>query len=1031
MAHFDCWKVLVKEFPWLYDTTNPDFFNEELKARCFEQLLEKCKNEGDRIDMTTLKQRLQNDLLLELTTSFPCLWNPQDSNYTNNAVRSLCLEQLLQLYNNQSYIRITMADLQHRIKGFDLALLLQSADWNDKLISCAKTYPCLWNIQDLYYNEERAKARSWNQLFSEIQKLGVPLNIEQLKKRIHYLKFRLLKLVNMVGPQSKPIASPLFLELAQEFPCLWDCQNIDFQNKCVRSISYKRLLEKYNRKLSVGTVTIENIKESLFNMIKHIVYVKFRCKNLGELQDEKLIKLVQIFPCLWASHPKYKIKRDRDRYLQEVLDKYNSESENPLTMDQLMKKLQEFSFVQLTDMIPASPTSTRRKSRLRELLEQFPCLWNREDLAYGNASVRKLSYQKLLDKYNEESPEPITTDALKKHIFNLKKRDVKYHKVHKICPSPQKTGKGLRGNRFMELLKEFPCLWNRLDLAYGNESVKRLSYLKLLQKYNEESPVPITMDALRKQLSNMRRRLKYAGEDGLPLIPLHLRGKAYRLRKLFEEFPCLWDSSNMAYDNATVRKQSYKKLLEKYNEESSVPINMAELKRLLRNMKKSMEYRKVRAKRKADEAVTGQTSSSPTLQHDVTPENSSDVEPLAGTYAANLVVLQGIPTVFSWCCFCRQVRDDCHELTHDKPYASTDRITLKVNDISVDVDLTKGTPRTVCQSCDAKLQEMYEFVKLVKEAQEKFTNVSNFDDLSGSPVNLNEIPSYMSTSDGEDVLYDPLSISETEFTNTKVSASKRKNNKEAAVPRKKFSVSIDFSSMSLSSFDDDSYGSNDIGSNCNQTFTSVDSSKASTREINKEVNITNSRHIAEIDTFNTANAQVTNNQQNTNTSFSDTLNIANVDIPVSVINKESGREVISTFRFSGCTLQIASEDVETLIVKEEYNELPNNIVDEDVHRHTITEMQLAESQNQPTIEITNTVTNKDSPKENTDEINVSSKVVSENAESVVIKEECIILSDDEDNNDIESTTNIKLEPTENTSVLYNLLGTSHLLDTNP
>ncbi|XP_063370765.1 uncharacterized protein LOC134659089 [Cydia amplana] len=60
----------------------------------------------------------------------------------------------------------------------------------------------------------------------------------------------------------------------------------------------------------------------------------------------------------------------------------------------------------------------------------------------------------------------------------------------------------------------------------------------------------------------------------------------------------------------------------------------------------------------------------------------------------------------------------------NKPYISNNT-TLAFNDITVRLDFNDETlPKTVCQACDAKLREMYDFVKVVKAAQESLINVA-------------------------------------------------------------------------------------------------------------------------------------------------------------------------------------------------------------------------------------------------------------------------------------------------------------------
>ncbi|XP_063534339.1 uncharacterized protein LOC134744454 [Cydia strobilella] len=767
MAHSDRWKVLVKEFPCLYDTKNPDFLNGELKARCFEQLLERCNNEGDQMNMEILKQRVSG----------------------------------LQLVTTWQNIRPKARQSRHR-RGIT--------------------------------------------------------SIKQL-----------------IG--SNNAATDPFLEMAREFPCLWDRRDLNFRVESVRKLSYKQLLEKYNRESSVP-MTMEDLKKTFSNMTRRM---KYHLTNAGEIGT------------------------------------YNAKTD-----------------------------------RFLEMAREFPCLWDRQDLNFRVESVRKLSYKQLLEKYNRESSVPMTMKDLKRNFYSMTRR-MKNHleNATEFRPPSKKAKK----DPLLELAQEFPYLWDSEHLKFRNEGLKRRGYQQLLEKYNTESTSQITVNTLKKKIDLMRWRIK-------------------------------------------LRQESRKK------ERSS---------------------RKDKGKRKTGKdrgPETGESSSWPQQQtsDDLTTEKSSDAEPLVNLREAPStppVILQGNEIVFNWCCFCGEIKNDCHQLTHDKPYERTNKIILTVNDINVEVDFRKNTtPQTVCQSCDTKLQEMYEFVKLVKKTQDKFSNVSNIDDLRESPEILNENQTYMSTSDDDNdkgnVIYDFLSISDTEFTNKTVPAPKRmKNKEEVATSRKKFRVSIDLNSMS--SFCDDSNGSNYLNLNCDEeTDASVVASEESVT-IKKEI-IESPGDIADKELFDTENAiQRTEKQQNTTTPSSETRNkLASETNSVLVIDQDTARESISAVTLAGYLLNIATEDVETLVVKED-NELTHDY-DNEILNHTIRiQMRPSEAQRKNASEINSIVgPNNYSPKAIATPDD--RKKVSKNAETI-IKQECIVLSDDtddEDNNDVQPNKKTKLEPTE-------------------
>lgn len=60
----------------------------------------------------------------------------------------------------------------------------------------------------------------------------------------------------------------------------------------------------------------------------------------------------------------------------------------------------------------------------------------------------------------------------------------------------------------------------------------------------------------------------------------------------------------------------------------------------------------------------------------------------------------------------------------NKPYISNNT-RLAFNDITVQLDLNDETlPKTVCETCDAKLRDMHDFVKVVKAAQGSLINIA-------------------------------------------------------------------------------------------------------------------------------------------------------------------------------------------------------------------------------------------------------------------------------------------------------------------
>ncbi|XP_063618743.1 uncharacterized protein LOC134791625 [Cydia splendana] len=318
MAQSDQWKVLVKNFPCLYDTNNPHFLNEELKARCLEQLLEMCNKEGDQMDMETLKQRVsglittssmrqlvvannaKSDRFLEMAQEFPSLWDPRDLNYRNGYVRRLSYEKLLEKYNRESPVKMTMEDLRKNFYNLTRRLThaskigtnnatscqlpVTSEPVTDRFLEMAREFPCLWDCRDLNFRIQSVRKLSYKQFLEKYNReSSVPLTMEDLKRSFYNLTRRMKHDVAYAGQFGRP--SPIakkdpILELAQEFPYLWDSQHLNYKDVKLKRRGYQQLLEKYNKELT-SKITVKSLKKKLNNMQKSLKSHQKSRKKVG------------------------------------------------------------------------------------------------------------------------------------------------------------------------------------------------------------------------------------------------------------------------------------------------------------------------------------------------------------------------------------------------------------------------------------------------------------------------------------------------------------------------------------------------------------------------------------------------------------------------------------------------------------------------------------------------------------------------------------------------------------------------------
>ncbi|XP_061726720.1 uncharacterized protein LOC133532185 [Cydia pomonella] len=78
------------------------------------------------------------------------------------------------------------------------------------------------------------------------------------------------------------------------------------------------------------------------------------------------------------------------------------------------------------------------------------------------------------------------------------------------------------------------------------------------------------------------------------------------------------------------------------------------------------------------------------------------------------------------CRFCGDFSNTCLYITDNKPYVNNHKTDFTLNGICVNLDFSNDyLPNTVCRHCDVKLQEIAEFVSVVKAAQDSLIIVTD------------------------------------------------------------------------------------------------------------------------------------------------------------------------------------------------------------------------------------------------------------------------------------------------------------------
>ncbi|XP_063391265.1 uncharacterized protein LOC134676814 [Cydia fagiglandana] len=86
------------------------------------------------------------------------------------------------------------------------------------------------------------------------------------------------------------------------------------------------------------------------------------------------------------------------------------------------------------------------------------------------------------------------------------------------------------------------------------------------------------------------------------------------------------------------------------------------------------------------------------------------------------------------CRFCGDFSKNCHYIDN-KPYVNNNKTEFTLNGICVNLDFSNDhLPKTVCRDCDVKLQEIADFVNVVKAAQDSLINVTDEDAIQDDEI---------------------------------------------------------------------------------------------------------------------------------------------------------------------------------------------------------------------------------------------------------------------------------------------------------
>ncbi|XP_067637738.1 uncharacterized protein [Eurosta solidaginis] len=382
---------LYKSFPSLWDSSDPDYKNQELRHINYQILL------------TKYKERYPDAELLDLKKKINCLrtnYKHELSRAINTGVESkaVCFKAMSFLGNNE-YNNLETKEIENDIQNTEMA----SDEAKDDMIT--EEY-----LEDCDISEEKAPV----EIEIANTQLNSMQNFKEERKSGRFLK-----------EEEKFVLQ--FIEMYKIMPALWDPNSPGYLDIETKNIHYKILLEKYKERYPLAVLQdvkkkINILRTNYNKELKQITSGVFKKKKslyfdaLSFLQNneslepesnstEKVLNDVNIVEGLIIED-----LTQSEEYLEN-----SSTWEDATSTQTQFKNEKSANNAEIEKIYPGELTNEQKFTlEFIEIYQGLPALWDVNSVDYSDREYKNIQYQILLEKYKERYPHANINDVKKK-----------------------------------------------------------------------------------------------------------------------------------------------------------------------------------------------------------------------------------------------------------------------------------------------------------------------------------------------------------------------------------------------------------------------------------------------------------------------------------------------------------------------------------------------------------------------------------------------------------------------------------------
>ncbi|XP_067637739.1 uncharacterized protein [Eurosta solidaginis] len=522
---------LYKSFPSLWDSSDPDYKNQELRHINYQILL------------TKYKERYPDAELLDLKKKINCLrtnYKHELSRAINTGVESkaVCFKAMSFLGNNE-YNNLETKEIENDIQNTEMA----SDEAKDDMIT--EEY-----LEDCDISEEKAPV----EIEIANTQLNSMQNFKEERKSGRFLK-----------EEEKFVLQ--FIEMYKIMPALWDPNSPGYLDIETKNIHYKILLEKYKERYPLAVLQdvkkkINILRTNYNKELKQITSGVFKKKKslyfdaLSFLQNneslepesnstEKVLNDVNIVEGLIIED-----LTQSEEYLEN-----SSTWEDATSTQTQFKNEKSANNAEIEKIYPGELTNEQKFTlEFIEIYQGLPALWDVNSVDYSDREYKNIQYQILLEKYKERYPHANINDVKKK--INC-----------------------LRTNYRRDIRRGPPYALFYFD---------KMNFLNGIQEPREDLHLEDDESRSQDSLLYSDNKKALAGLRTKPSIRENscLTDKQFiHLAKAYKNHACLWNTNEMEYRFSNKRREAMDELLKEFNRISRLNLRLDDLKREILKLK--------------------------------------------------------------------------------------------------------------------------------------------------------------------------------------------------------------------------------------------------------------------------------------------------------------------------------------------------------------------------------------------------------------------------------------------------------------